>query len=40
MEKLLAFAYVWDLMMVKNIPLANLMTMYILEEAQDGFFNV
>ena len=38
--KMPAFDYVWDLMMVKNIPLANLMTMYILEEAQDGFFNV
>lgn len=35
-----AFDYVHDLMMVKNIPLANLMTMYILEEAQDGFFNI
>ena len=38
--KMPAFDYVWDLMMVKNIPLANLMTMYILEEAEDGFFDI
>ena len=37
--KMPSFDYVWDLMMVKNIPLANLMTMYILEEAADGFFD-
>lgn len=38
--KMPSFDYVWDLMMIKNIPLANLMTMYILEEAADGLFNV
>lgn len=38
--KIPAFDYVHDLMMVKNIPLANIMTLYILEEAADGFFNV
>lgn len=37
--KMPAFDYVMQLMMVYKVDLATIMTSYILEEAQDGFFD-